>query len=680
DPGAGATETTSFSYDAYGNLTSRTQELPAGDRTTTFCFDGDAGWCPGIAGHDSHSVLMGIQDPLGTVTALTPDLASGAVVGIASDFTDEPAITRALDPFSRVAFEYVTPEGGTQTLVEQTIYHDTASPPYVERLAYADAAGTDWDQTIAVEDGFGGTWKTIRETPSGYVGRVVYHDPEVRGIRETHPIDCDLDPLCLLYSGRTDPAAREVVSDALGRPIRVDTPDGFSLSRYAAVTRTQVAGPGTGSVFDAVLAKNGKGDLIERILDGDRVVWVDECSNTVPPATASLASVSCSTPDQTFYSYEATGEVSAIYDAVAVYGGTYADPNHRLGYTFDTLGRVVQIDDPDLEGTGFTTTAYDPAGNVASVTNARGQTRSYSYDLLDRLTAIATPAGEDDYAVSYRTNERQPWQESSDFYVRTHSYDSLGRVAQERNSVYTNAVAAGVPIFVDYLTDTTYDLLGQVTEIQHPDDSSVTSYEYQGRYLQRVCDLGGASDCGGIDAVRYIDSVGYDGLGRRTQVQWDGGTRAYSYDATTHHLAQDRFDANTGSSTYWFERNYTAYDELGNLKVVTGSSQPGDIDLNEAYDYDPRNRLASWTKEGTAYSYGYDKLGNLTTHANAPQAFDDPERPHGIQQRGPAGSEVFYSYDADGNVSSIIGPGVTQHFRFDSANRLSCAGTSPGAC
>ncbi|MFQ5417824.1 MAG: hypothetical protein ACE5FL_12355 [Myxococcota bacterium] len=37
-------------------------------------------------------------------------------------------------------------------------------------------------------------------------------------------------------------------------------------------------------------------------------------------------------------------------------------------------------------------------------------------------------------------------------------------------------------------------------------------------------------------------------------------------------------------------------------------------------------------------------------------------------------------YDADGNVSSILGRGVTQHFSFDSANRLSCAGTSPGAC
>jgi hypothetical protein len=59
----------------------------------------------------------------------------------------------------------------------------------------------------------------------------------------------------------------------------------------------------------------------------------------------------------------------------------------------------------------------------------------------------------------------------------------------------------------------------------------------------------------------------------------------YGHDATTRRLARDHFDA--ASDPYWFERNYTAYDELGNLVAIAGSSQPGDLDLDEAYSDDP---------------------------------------------------------------------------------------------
>jgi len=44
------------------------------------------------------------------------------------------------------------------------------------------------------------------------------------------------------------------------------------------------------------------------------------------------------------------------------------------------------------------------------------------------------------------------------------------------------------------------------------------------------------------------------------------------------------------------------------------------------------------------------------------------------------GQEVAYGYDVNGNVTSIIGPGIDQHLTFDSANRLVCIGMSPGGC
>jgi RHS repeat-associated protein len=109
---------------------------------------------------------------------------------------------------------------------------------------------------------------------------------------------------------------------------------------------------------------------------------------------------------------------------------------------------------------------------------------------------------------------------------------------------------------------------------------------------------------------------------------------------------------------------------------MTGSSQPNDIDLNQSFGYDRRNRLASWT-QGQAHGYGYDELGNLTNNAGTAQAFSET-RPHAIQSGG--GGATTYGHDADGNVTSIVGGGSSRYFQFDSASRLVCADSVQGGC
>ena len=121
----------------------------------------------------------------------------------------------------------------------------------------------------------------------------------------------------------TDAVAREVLTDALGRPVRIDTPDGFSLLTYRSVGN-RWGGAGN---LDAVLEKNGKGDLLERALDGDRTAWVDECHVGFP------ASAACGAADTTRYSYEATGEIRSIYDARAVAGATSKANNRSASDT-----------------------------------------------------------------------------------------------------------------------------------------------------------------------------------------------------------------------------------------------------------------------------------------------------------------------------------------------------------
>jgi RHS repeat-associated protein len=114
---------------------------------------------------------------------------------------------------------------------------------------------------------------------------------------------------------------------------------------------------------------------------------------------------------------------------------------------------------------------------------------------------------------------------------------------------------------------------------------------------------------------------------------------------------------------------------------MTGSSQPNDIDLNQSFGYDRRNRLASWTRpsgtQSVTSSYGYDDLGNLTNDAGTAQAFSET-RPHAIQSGG--GGATTYGHDADGNMTSIVGGGSSRYFQFDSASRLVCADSVQDGC
>lgn len=665
-PPAAWVDVAKYRYDVYGNLIEEQTPNPAGagNRITLHCYDGDTG-CPGAAGQSSHSVRVATLDPAGKQTRMTPDRRSGIIVGLDSDYTDQPATRTALDPFARSQFEYVTPTGGTEVLVAENVYDDANGPLRVERFEYVeDDPASDSIYSAAINGAFGGVWKAIAKTPSGYVGTMTFRDSAMRRVRTTLPIDCGSDPTCALFSGETQAAVREVESDTVGRPIRIDTPDGFAIMAYFPVAdRPYPAGLGGLGSFDGVLVKNGKGDLLQRVVDGDRSVWVDECHTGVAAGLDSLDSVACGAADTTLYTYEATGEVLSVYDARAVEQSSFNDANQRLRYAYDTLGRVVRIEDPDLEGTGFSTMAFNDAGLVASTTNARGELRIFAYNVLGRLEGVTTPIGQDDYSVTYRPTEFQREKDSSEAYERLRTYDGWGRVKQTKLSV----VKIAGNFSGKYLTDFEYDVAGRLAEVVHPDSTRVR-YEYEGAYLKRVCDLGTASDCSDPSVVQYVSDVTYDTLGRRKVTMTAAGNRTFTYDGDQPRLLRDRFGE--PSDPYWFELNYTDYDELGNVIAKTGSSLPGDIDLNESFEYDTRNRLDAWTKEGTVYDYDYDELGNLTLHGDNTQVYDDAARPHAIKKR--MNGNADYAYDPDGNLTSIVSAGSAQYFTFDSANRLVC--------
>lgn len=131
--------------------------------------------------------------------------------------------------------------------------------------------------------------------------------------------------------------------------------------------------------------------------------------------------------------------------------------------------------------------------------------------------------------------------------------------------------------------------------------------------------------------------------------------------------------------------DYGVPDPLGNTVSWASTSTLGGLVADGTYGYDHRNRLSERTLLGgtTTEYFDYDSLGNLTHHgtgsASSPnQVFDHPTKPHAITER--TGSEpVSYSHDPWGNLATRTKNGATEHFTFDSADRLVRVGSSAGA-
>jgi len=684
DPSVSAT--TTWTYDSWGNVISQTETrgsdakmgAPHPPRVVEFCYDGDGNsWCPSLPGEtpDTHSLRVGMRDAIGGVTELGYDWVMGTVLHVerineSGDFRDSVAVVR--DAFGRSEEQWFRGEsfggGDPDVQLAATAYHDApagSTPPYVEQFQFTGKVGEDPIRTASYLDGFGSPFREVEETPLGYRGAAVFRDPVARTVRWVGPIDCDSDAACSSITETTVPASEREV-DAAGRVIRITSPDGHAVTQdYSRMLRVQPAGSGRGDVFDTVEVTDSNNHTTRRLMDGNRVVWVDECQGS-----------SCASPDSTFYTYEATGEISTIYDAIGTAAGDYASPARYLRYHYDTLGRVIQTDEPN---TGSSLAEYDHQGNATSTANVRGATTLTQYDALGRILSIDRPDGVGEWDLDFTydpiSRKRKKVTTPDSPYSDAWEYDDYGQVKRQTRTFYGAMVM-----------DFEYDLLGRPTKIYYPSSGSSASYVYEGAYLAGVCR--GAASCASTSSeYRLITDVVYDGLGRREDVITSSGTvhREY-YDTDDSAFGRSinglkRLAITAGGAAGALDFNYQ-YDSVGNITGIDDHSAT--YDTTATYSYDARNRLKSWTDANSdTLFYTYDALGNLEGHGvssegGTNQGFDPATKPHQVAVNR-VGEE--YEYDPDGNVIQRGLPGGrTKHFVYDSANRLVCTGTDVGQC
>lgn len=352
----------------------------------------------------------------------------------------------------------------------------------------------------------------------------------------------------------------------------------------------------------------------------------------------------------------------------------------RAKFAHDEDGRTVKATDAAGAETLFGYT--EDFGNLAQVTDARGNSLCYGYDRLGRGESVSRADGSIE-RIAYNargdvTNSVNRRGQSIAF-----TYDQEGKMLSKvwedgRTSTWAYDAKGNCTNATDSVTGTVtmeYDENERLVRIVHPKGRGF-EYEYDalGRTVARTMLDGTGSDPSAADIQRYE----YDALGRLSRMT-DGDGTAYvqnSYDTVTGWLATQTYGNGTVVSN--------TYDILGRTTRITHFAKDGTVMDFFAYEYDAEGRRVSQTTKEGVERYTYDTVGQLTdvvypdgteehfrydAVGNRIEANGETYAANNLNQYTAAGDTSFV-YDADGNLTEKTGPDGTTSYHYDIQGRL----------
>ena len=345
---------------------------------------------------------------------------------------------------------------------------------------------------------------------------------------------------------------------------------------------------------------------------------------------------------------------------------------------YDTYGDVVETEAPDSPDAGSETTsataastvyAYDADGNKVSETlpsytapdasSPAASTATYTYNGADQLVSEADPIA---VASAAASGDSTPTVGE----VTTYSYNNAGDKTAEAVDDLTAGVTA--------TTTNVYDADGEQTASTDP-VGAVTqeTYDYLGREATSTVEerFTSASSTGAA-AVDYVTDYSYGAGGWLSEQKstTTGDETLYAYYPDGQVLSKTDTTGDAVSYTYdgagrvlkTTQANGTysvvTYDEAGFKRVVETYSAAGAEVADSTYGYDEDGDLTESTTlqsstANPATYYTYDATGLMLTET---------------QQAGTASNtssmEVEYGYDLDGNKTAITsgnGEGITPY-------------------
>jgi len=337
----------------------------------------------------------------------------------------------------------------------------------------------------------------------------------------------------------------------------------------------------------------------------------------------------------------------------------------QTSYGYDgTTHNLTGITPVSGAGLGARAFSYDGFGRLATATDGRGNTITYSYDRADRITNVAySDAYTHSVAYSYDANGRVT-QRVDGAGTTTYTYDDLGRLLSTSNTAgggtesYSYDLAGALLSKTDTsgVTSYTYTAGHRVTQMRYPQGTISNYTEFGYDSAGRRSDVWMQSDASHAAWAAH-ESTTYDTSGRVTAVLGQEGpatspttvvsqTACYNTGSTaptcgagtTTDQAKIRFiiDHVTGeTSTFGYDDHATGQGQTGRLLTVavTGGSNP------------------------RTYTYGYNTAGNRTTAAVTGTS---PASQSLTYNNANQISTAGYSYDAAGDRTAT--PTITATF------------------
>lgn len=334
------------------------------------------------------------------------------------------------------------------------------------------------------------------------------------------------------------------------------------------------------------------------------------------------------------------------------------DPlNHTTAWTQDVMGRTTSKTYQDGSVDKY---AYEAStSRLASVTDSRGQTKSYTYNTDDTLAAV----------VYLHAQQRTP--------DVLYTYDPAYR------RVSTMSDGQGVTTFsYNPVTNSASPGTNRLAEIDTSWNHAKLTYSYDalGRVTNRV-----------IDGVGQTTT--FDSLGRAISVVNALGTFNSTFDAASDRLTQTALpNGQTFTATYFSNTGNRRLQQIKNLKPGGANlsefdytyNAPGEIltwnqqvdtnpSLNYSLDYDAADQLASAVAAGKNYAFAYDPAGNLLTRTlNGAMTNFTFNALNELQQAVPAlGNDKTYLWDAENRLVGInyTGSALSTKLAYDGLGR-----------
>ena len=379
-----------------------------------------------------------------------------------------------------------------------------------------------------------------------------------------------------------------------------------------------------------------------------------------------------SRPIVTTYGYDVMDNLTAVSMGATgpVNGVTYA--GQPRSYVYDSFGRVVSATTPE---SGTITNFYTDVNNqtcavdpslICRVQDARGVIKTLTYDAINRPLTVqysdGTPpvsyayvAGVDRLA-SITEGPATPTPVNS----QTFGYDNLGRITSVSQIIDQ----------VTYLTQYTYNLLGQLATITYPSNHVVTqNYDNIGRTASVL--FGGTTYLSGLSYNAAGETLGFT-MGNQVQ-------GAFTYNDHLQLASLRYFKSGSTQDVLNLGYDYTSTaqpNNNGQIQAMHYYTQPGveDATKSESFTYDAWLRLKaaqtitvnSNTAGTWSLAWGYDRLGNRKQ-----QTLTGGNLPGGIGQPSFTIDEATnrisgFLYDSVGNLT---GDG-TFTYVYDGANRM----------